>query len=92
MRADSTGDESAMLHRRPERSVSRAREPRRPATAVVLLLLLATSAAIAAPLASLPASATRSDGDWTLVGCTVAPGFRFSGFELAAPDWAPGKD
>ena len=34
----------------------------------------------------------RSAGDWTLVGCTVAPGFRFSGFELAAPDWAPGKD
>lgn len=29
-------------------------------------------------------------GDWTLVGCTVAPGFRFSGFELAAPDWIPG--
>ncbi|MCE0506488.1 cupin domain-containing protein [Roseivivax sp. GX 12232] len=24
-------------------------------------------------------------GDWTLVGCTVSPGFRFSGFELAAP-------
>ncbi len=23
-------------------------------------------------------------GDWTLVGCTVAPGFQFSGFELAA--------
>ncbi|MBV8100765.1 MAG: cupin domain-containing protein [Verrucomicrobia bacterium] len=22
-------------------------------------------------------------GDWTLVGCTVAPGFEFSGFELA---------
>jgi len=34
----------------------------------------------------------RSAGDWTLVGCTVAPGFRFSGFELAAPDWAPGQD
>ena len=23
-----------------------------------------------------------STGDWTLVGCTVAPGFEFSGFEL----------
>jgi uncharacterized protein len=23
--------------------------------------------------------------DWTLVGCTVAPGFQFSGFELAGP-------
>lgn len=29
-------------------------------------------------------------GDWTLVGCTVAPGFEFSGFELAAPGWQPG--
>jgi len=28
-------------------------------------------------------------GEWTLVGCTVAPGFRFSGFELAPPDWSP---
>ena len=26
----------------------------------------------------------RSRGDWTLVGCTVSPGFRFDGFELAA--------
>lgn len=33
----------------------------------------------------------RSLGDWTLVGCSVAPGFRFAGFELAAPDWQPGK-
>jgi predicted cupin superfamily sugar epimerase len=29
-------------------------------------------------------------GDWTLVGCTVAPGFEFSGFELARKDWSPG--
>lgn len=28
-------------------------------------------------------------GQWTLVGCTVAPGFEFSGFELAPPDWRP---
>jgi predicted cupin superfamily sugar epimerase len=33
--------------------------------------------------------AAESLGDWTLVGCTVAPGFEFSGFELAAPDWTP---
>ncbi|MBR9824283.1 MAG: cupin domain-containing protein [Alphaproteobacteria bacterium] len=32
----------------------------------------------------------RSLGSWTLVGCTVAPGFEFSGFELAPPDWHPG--
>lgn len=24
-------------------------------------------------------------GDWTLVSCTVSPGFRFEGFELAVP-------
>ncbi|HEV7308535.1 cupin domain-containing protein [Ensifer sp.] len=28
-------------------------------------------------------------GDWTLVGCTVAPGFDFEVFEMAAPDWQP---
>lgn len=28
-------------------------------------------------------------GHWTLVGCTVAPGFDFSAFELAPPDWRP---
>jgi predicted cupin superfamily sugar epimerase len=45
-----------------------------------------------APQAIVPAGAwqsARSLGDWTLVGCTVAPGFEFSGFELAAPDWEP---
>lgn len=29
--------------------------------------------------------AARSTGDWTLVSCTVSPGFQFEGFELAAP-------
>ena len=33
--------------------------------------------------------AARSLGDWTLVGCTVAPGFEFSGFELAPEGWNP---
>lgn len=28
-----------------------------------------------------------SQGDWTLVGCTVAPGFEFAGFELAPEGW-----
>jgi hypothetical protein len=32
----------------------------------------------------------RSLGDWTLVGCTVAPGFEFAGFEMAPAGWAPG--
>ncbi|HEY9454792.1 MAG TPA: cupin domain-containing protein, partial [Bradyrhizobium sp.] len=30
-----------------------------------------------------------SNGDWTLVGCTVAPGFEFAKFELAPKDWEP---
>lgn len=29
-------------------------------------------------------------GQWTLVGCTVAPGFTFDGFELAPDGWTPG--
>lgn len=28
-------------------------------------------------------------GHWTLVGCTVSPGFMLEGFELAPPDWRP---
>ncbi|MEP1441422.1 MAG: cupin domain-containing protein [Hyphomicrobiales bacterium] len=28
-------------------------------------------------------------GEWTLVGCTVAPGFEFSSFEMAPKDWRP---
>jgi len=31
----------------------------------------------------------RSLGQWTLVGCTVAPGFEFSGFEMAPEGWGP---
>lgn len=33
--------------------------------------------------------AATSTGDWTLVGCTVAPGFEFAQFELAPRDWEP---
>jgi len=33
--------------------------------------------------------AAESGGDWTLVGCTVAPGFDFAGFELAPKGWKP---
>ncbi len=29
----------------------------------------------------------RSTGAWTLVGCTVSPGFNFDGFTLAPPDF-----
>ena len=28
-------------------------------------------------------------GLWTLVGCTVAPGFDFAGFEMAPEGWVP---
>ena len=28
-------------------------------------------------------------GRWTLAGCTVSPGFEFSGFEMAPDDWFP---
>jgi predicted cupin superfamily sugar epimerase len=34
--------------------------------------------------------AAESLGDWTLVGCTVAPGFEFANFEMAPPTWSPG--
>ena len=34
--------------------------------------------------------AARSLGTWTLVGCTVSPGFEFRGFEMAPPGWSPG--
>jgi predicted cupin superfamily sugar epimerase len=44
------------------------------------------------PQAIVPANswqAAESCGDWTLAGCTVAPGFDFSKFELAPKDWTP---
>lgn len=33
--------------------------------------------------------AAATTGDWTLVGCTVAPGFDFATFELAPKGWKP---
>jgi hypothetical protein len=44
------------------------------------------------PQAIVPAQAwqaAESSGDWTLVGCTVAPGFDFATFELAPKGWTP---
>jgi predicted cupin superfamily sugar epimerase len=44
------------------------------------------------PQAVVPAGwwqAAESLGAFSLVGCTVAPGFDFAGFELAPPDWRP---
>ena len=46
----------------------------------------------ARPHAVVPANAwqsARSLGDWTLVGCTVAPAFQFEGFEMADEGWEP---
>ncbi|MGI9525175.1 MAG: cupin domain-containing protein [Hyphomicrobiaceae bacterium] len=39
--------------------------------------------------ANLNRSHMMSNPDWTLVGCTVAPGFDFAGFELASDDFDP---
>lgn len=44
------------------------------------------------PQAIVPAGiwqAAESLGDWTLVGCTVAPGFDFAGFEMAPSTFTP---
>ena len=44
------------------------------------------------PQAVVPAhawQAAQTLGGWTLCGCTVAPGFDFSGFELAPQGWSP---
>jgi uncharacterized protein len=44
------------------------------------------------PQAVVPADAWQAAeprGAWTLVGCTVSPGFTFEGFELAPPGWSP---
>jgi predicted cupin superfamily sugar epimerase len=46
----------------------------------------------ARPQAVVPAHAwqsARTLGDWTLVGCVVAPAFQYEGFELAPEDWEP---
>ncbi|MBB2749845.1 UNVERIFIED_ORG: hypothetical protein GGI57_000511 [Rhizobium aethiopicum] len=45
------------------------------------------------PQAIVPANwwqSAESLGDFTLVGCTVSPGFEFSSFEMASPGWTPG--
>ena len=33
----------------------------------------------------------RPTGGWSLVGCTVSPGFDFAHFEMAPPGWTPGS-
>ncbi|MDM9621505.1 cupin domain-containing protein [Rhizobium sp. S96] len=44
------------------------------------------------PQAIIPANWWQSAetlGDYTLVGCTVSPGFEFTSFEMAPADWEP---
>ncbi len=59
---------------------------------VACVTLGADLAAGERPQAIVPAhawQAAQSLGEWTLVSCTVAPGFDFKGFELAPKDWSP---
>lgn len=47
------------------------------------------------PQAVVPAGvwqSARSLGDWSLIGCTVAPAFTFDSFEMAPLGWEPGAD
>jgi predicted cupin superfamily sugar epimerase len=47
------------------------------------------------PQVTVPArawQAAESTGDWSLVGCTVASGFMFEGFELAPKGWSPRRE
>jgi predicted cupin superfamily sugar epimerase len=60
---------------------------------VLNLRLGADLAAGERPQAIVPAhvwQSAESLGEWTLVGCTMAPGFEFAGFELAPEGWNPG--
>ncbi|MBZ9793668.1 cupin domain-containing protein [Rhizobium sp. 3T7] len=44
------------------------------------------------PQAIIPANwwqSAETRGEYTLVGCTVAPGFEFASFEMAPPGWKP---
>ena len=44
------------------------------------------------PQLSVPAGAWQAAetlGDWSLVGCIVAPAFQFSGYEVAPDGWSP---
>ncbi|MEO0913623.1 MAG: cupin domain-containing protein [Pseudomonadota bacterium] len=50
-----------------------------------------TPQAIVPPHAWQSAEPFAGDAGYTLVSCTVSPGFRFEGFELAPPGWHPGR-
>jgi len=66
-----------------------------PAAAAYETILGSNLVADERPQGVVPANnwqSARSLGAWTLVGCTVAPGFEFANFELAPEGWEPGKD
>jgi predicted cupin superfamily sugar epimerase len=61
-------------------------------TGIERMMLGPSLAAGETPQVIVPAGiwqAAQSAGDWSLVGCTVAPGFEFSGFEMAPQGWTP---
>lgn len=61
-------------------------------TGVQTIILGADLAAGQVKQAVVPAGAWQAAtglGAWSLMGCTVAPGFEFSSFELASPGWSP---
>ena len=52
--------------------------------------LLSPDLTVGAPQFIVPENhwqAARTTGDWSLVSCTVSPGFEFNGFVLAEPDF-----
>ena len=55
---------------------------------------LSSNALLHSPQVVVPAGqwqAARPLGDFALLSCVVAPGFEFSGFEMADPGWEPGQ-
>jgi len=63
-----------------------------PAGATTVVRLGSDLAGGEQPQAMVPAGvwqAAESLGAWSLVGCTVAPGFAFAGLEFAPPGWSP---
>lgn len=63
--------------------LSRAAEAAGPASEAVLGPDLASGQSPQLIVATGHWQAARTTGAWSLVGCTVSPGFRFDGFELA---------
>ncbi|MFK8003084.1 MAG: cupin domain-containing protein [Polyangiales bacterium] len=54
--------------------------------------ILSSDALAHTPQVVVPAGqwqAAKPTGDFALVSCVVAPGFEFSGFEMAEPGWEP---